>query len=162
MTYEEWEQTVPKTIRSDVLWTVTAYRLALFLIDTAWNDVVRLEQEHKTRGIADQLSRALGSIGANVAEGYSRSTGKERAHFYEYGLGSAREARHWYWQGRHVLGEAIIQHRLGLLDQIIRLLITMIPQQRRDGTIREDPASYEISVENAVSGASSRLTPGAC
>ena len=85
--YEGWEQSVPETIRADVLWRVTAYRLALFLLDIGWHDVERLGQDHRTRGLADQLSRSLGSIGANLAEGYSRSTGKERAHFYEYALG---------------------------------------------------------------------------
>ena len=143
--YEEWEQSVPETIRADVLGRITAYRLALFLLDIGWHDVERLGQDHRTRGLADQLSRSLGSIGANLAEGYSRSTGKERAHFYEYALGSARESRHWYYGGRHILEDAVIQHRCELLDQIIRLLVTMIPQQRKEGSIRETAAVYEAA-----------------
>ncbi len=47
---------------------------------------------------ADSLWKmTVGSIRANIAEGYSRGTGKDRARFYEYALGSARESRDWYF-----------------------------------------------------------------
>ena len=80
--------------------------------------------------MSDQLYRAVGSICANIQEGYSRGTGKDRARFYEYALGSARESRGWYYRGRKILADIVVQHRLNLLNQIIRLLLTMIPQQR--------------------------------
>jgi four helix bundle protein len=89
------------------------------------------------------LYGAVGSIGANLAEGYSMGTGKNRARYYEYALGSARESRDWYNKGRHVLSETIVEHRMGLLAEIIKLLLTMVPQQRQSA-IREEPASYEI------------------
>ncbi|MDM8518935.1 four helix bundle protein [Anaerolineales bacterium HSG6] len=128
--YEEWEQSVPKTIREDSLWRVESYRLGLFVAELGWHDVTKLAQDRRTRSLADQLYRALGSISANIAEGYSRGTGRDRAKFYEYALGSARESRDWYYKARHVLGEAVLNHRLDILTQIIRLLLTMIPQQR--------------------------------
>ena len=78
MNYEEWAQTVPETVRKDPLWTVAAYRFALFLADLCWQDVTKLERDRRTAGLCDQLYRAIGSVGANLAEGYSRSTGKER------------------------------------------------------------------------------------
>ena len=96
----------------------------------------------QTRALADQLYRALGSISANLAEGYSRISGRDRARFCEYALGSARESRDWYYNARHVLGESITQHRLALLTQIIRLLLTMIPQQR-GRILREQPLPYQ-------------------
>ncbi|HEX9897945.1 MAG TPA: four helix bundle protein [Candidatus Methylomirabilis sp.] len=83
----------------------------------------------------------MGSIGADIAEGYSRGTGRDRARFYEYALGSARESRDWYYKGRHILGETIIRHRLGLLAEVIRLLLTMVPQQRGSG-LREEEVVY--------------------
>lgn len=92
MTYEEWLKTVPEAITKDALWNMKAYRLALFLNDVAWHDVTKLTRDARTLKVADQLYRAVGSIGANIAEGYSRRSGKERAHFYEYALGSARRA----------------------------------------------------------------------
>jgi four helix bundle protein len=130
MNYEEWETSVPGEIRDDSLWKMKAYRLGLFIADLGWHDATKLMGDRRTLGLADQLYRALGSISANLAEGYSRGTGKDRARFYEYALGSTRESRDWYYKGRHIVGETVTRHRLGLLTQIIRLLLTMIPQQR--------------------------------
>src|SRR3954463_2307200 len=125
MTLEEWERSVPVALTRDVLWRVTAYRLATFLCDLTWRDVTKLMKDRRTIGLSDQLYRATGSIGANVAEGYSKSTGKDRARFYEYALGSARESRDWYFKARFVLGEKVTAHRLGLLEEIVKLLIKM-------------------------------------
>ncbi len=106
------------------------YRLALFLSDLGWTDVNKLCHDRRMFALADQLHRALGSISANVAEGYSRSSPRERAHFYEYALGSARESRDWYFKARHILGDEVVDQRQEALGQIIRLLIRMISQQR--------------------------------
>ena len=103
MDYREWERNVPAEIVGDVLWKMEAYRLALFASDLAWSDATRLAQDRRTVGLSDQLYRAVGSVGANTAEGYSRSSGKDRARFYEYSLGSAREGRDWYYKGRAAL-----------------------------------------------------------
>lgn len=142
--YDEWLKTVPQEITEDVLWTVKAYRHALLIADLSWFDATKLMQDKRTLDLSDQLYRAVGSIGANIAEGYSRSTGKDRARFFEYALGSARESRDWYYKSRHVLSEDVLQHRLGYLTEIVRLLITMIPQQRQSGTIRDERTSYEV------------------
>jgi len=92
----------------------------------------------------------MGSISANIAEGYSRSTGKDRARFYEYALGSARESRDRYYKARYVLGESVTQHRSGFLTEITRLLITMVPQQRQSGTIREERVSYDADIDHLL------------
>jgi four helix bundle protein len=92
--------------------------------------------------LADQMYRALGSIGSNIGEGCSRGTGRDRARFYEYALGSTREARDWYYKGRHVLGDAVV-HRLNLLTQIARLLLVMVPDQRGQ-YMREEFADYAV------------------
>lgn len=141
MTFEEWERTGSRAITGDVLWKVRAYRLALFAADLGWEDVSRLAQDHRTRALSEQLYRALGSVSANIAEGYSRNGGRDRARFYEFALGSARESRDWYHKGRHILGEAVTEHRVNLQTEIIRLLLTMIPDQRSQ-TIRDASASY--------------------
>ncbi len=82
-------------------------------------------------------------MGANLSEGYSRGTGRDRARFYEYALGSARESRTWYYSGRHVLDQAVTSHRLRLLTKIIRLVLKMVPQQR-GRAIREPDVVYSI------------------
>lgn len=141
MNYAAWEASVPEEITGDPLWKLEAYRLALFAAAIGWFDVTKLMQDKRTLDLADQLYRALGSIGANVAEGYSRGRNRDRAHFYEYSLGSARESRHWYYNGRHVLGAEVTTHRLRLLTQIIRLLLTMVPQQRGH-SLHDERAEY--------------------
>lgn len=93
LTYEQWEGSVSREIRSDSVWKIRAYRLSLFLADLAWEDSAVMLGDRRTRGLADQLFRAVGSISANIGEGYSRSGSRERAHFYEYALGSSREAQ---------------------------------------------------------------------
>jgi four helix bundle protein len=139
--YEDWEGLVPEEIKGDTLWRLEVYRFGLFAGDLGWHDATKLMKDRRTTGLADQLYRSVGSISAKIAEGYSRGTGRDRARFYEYALGSARESRDWYHKGRHILGEVVTQHRQSLLTQIIRLLLTMIPQQR-GRTLREGAGSY--------------------
>ena len=148
MTYEEWVKSVPEEIAGDPLWRMEAYRLGVFVGDVSWYDATKLMRDRRTLGVADQLYRALGSISANIAEGYSRGTGKDRARFYEYALGSARESRDWYYKSRHILSEPVTRHRLRLLTQIIRLLMTMVPQQRGH-VLREPSIPYQTTQDNA-------------
>jgi four helix bundle protein len=144
MTYEEWLASVPPELSDDPLWRMKVYRLAVFASDLAWRDVSKLIRDKRTISLGDQLYRAVGSISANIAEGYSRRSGKDQARFYEYSLGSAREARVWYHQGRHVLSEAVAMHRIKLLTQIIRLLLTVIPAER-GYKLAEEKASYDAT-----------------
>lgn len=130
MTFEEWPASVPVELTGDPLWRMEAYRLALFAGDLAWQDVSELLGDKRTLSLADQLYRSVGSVAANIAEGYSRRSGRDQARFYEYALGSAREARVWYYQGRCVLSSAVVTHRLRLLTQVIRLLLTIVPAER--------------------------------
>ena len=146
MNYEEWQQSVPQAITGDPLWKMTVYRLALFAADVGWQDVTKLAKDRRTSSLSDQLYRSLGSISANIAEGYSRGSGKDQARFYEYSLGSARESRDWYYKARYVLGELATTHRLDLMTDIIRLLLTIIPAQRQR-SIHEQPTAYESNGE---------------
>lgn len=149
MNYDRWLQSVPSEIRGDSLWRMEAYRLALFASEVGWADVTKLMKDSRTVGLGSQLFRALGSIHANFAEGYSRGSGRDRARFYEYALGSARESRSWYFDARHVLGQAVSSHRMRLLTEIIRLALAMIPDQRGD-TIREEHARYDTDPKSEV------------
>jgi four helix bundle protein len=144
--YGEWAKTVPEAITNDTLWKVQAYRLALFAADLGWPDVTKLVNDTRTVALSDQLYRALGSISANIAEGYSRESQKDTARYYEYALGSARESRDWYYKARHVLIDTVMTERVNLLTQIIRLLMTMV-QQQRGKFIKEEPGTYEVTDE---------------
>ena len=77
MNYEEWEKSIPAEITNDSLWRMKAYRLGLFAADVGWHDATKLMRDKRTLELSDQLYRALGSISANLAEGYSRSTGRD-------------------------------------------------------------------------------------
>lgn len=149
MNYREWEITVPAEIKGDSAWKSEAYRLALFTADLGWHDATKLLGDKRTLSLADQLYRSVGAVSADVEEGYSRGTGRDRARFYEYGLGSAREARGWYFKGRHVLGKEVTEHRMQLLTQIIRLLLTMVPEQRGQ-VLREESPSYQATRESSA------------
>lgn len=141
MTFDEWCASVPSDIKGDPLWRMEVFQLALFIADLAWHDTSKLVQAKRTVSLADQLLRAAGSISANIAEGYSRNSGKDQARFYEYALGSARESRVWYYQSRHLLPDVVFNHRLKLLSQISRLLLKIIPAQR-GRKISETDAPY--------------------
>ncbi|MCH8294769.1 four helix bundle protein [Candidatus Poribacteria bacterium] len=76
--------------------------------------------------------RSVGSISANIEEGYGRGfDGKEYHRFLRYALGSAKEAKGWYFRGRHLLSAKVVKHRLKLLSEIIALIITEISLQRK-------------------------------
>ena len=77
MNYEEWEDSVPNEITNDSLWKMEAYRLGLFAADVGWHDVTtKLMRDKRTVEMSNQLYRALGSVSTNLAEGYSRGTGR--------------------------------------------------------------------------------------
>ena len=144
MRYDEWQASVPDEIKGDPLWKLEVYRLGLFVADVAWQDVLALNKVSLPRDLADQLYRAVCSISANIAEGYSRSTGKDRARFLEYSLGSACEARDWYYKSRHTLNDEVVKHRINFLTQIIKMLNVLTPHQRQKG-IREEKVEYLIA-----------------
>jgi four helix bundle protein len=131
MTFAEWEAGVPDTITQDAIWEVEAYRLALFISDIAFEDCSKLLKDSRTRAIADQLVRATGKISAQIAEGYSRTTGKDRALYFTYALGSSRETRDWYFKGQRILGEEVTVHRLELASSVIRLLLVTLKSERQ-------------------------------
>jgi four helix bundle protein len=124
------------TAMRDPLETVAAYRLALELAAGAFHDAGRLRRAVLTREIAAQLLTAAGSVGANIAEGYSRGTVADRKKFYEYALGSARECQVWY----ESCGAPIPESHLARLTSIRRLLLTMIRNARDDIDAEKHPS----------------------
>jgi four helix bundle protein len=141
MNYQEWMSNVPEEIRQDPLWNLEVYRLGLLVADISWDDTERLDKTKLTRDAADQIRRSLDSISANIAEGYSRSTGKDRARYFEYSLGEAREARDRYYKVRRALKQEVVSHRIKLLTQIVKMLNAFVPTQRKRG-IREEKGLY--------------------
>ena len=129
--YQNWEVRRVAILGKDPMWRMSVYRLARFTADRAWEDVRRLGADSHTREIATQLNRSICAICADLAEGYSRSSGRDRVRFYEYALGSARESREWYLQGEPVLGEERTAGATHLPGRICRLTLSLIPAERR-------------------------------
>ena len=114
----------------DPLSRMRAYQLASELLDEAWTDADRLRKEPVAEKVAGQLYAAVGSIMANLAEGYSRSSGRDRSHIFEYALGSVRESMVWYRTAQPLLGTEIVGERVNKLEQVRRLLLATIPRER--------------------------------
>jgi four helix bundle protein len=129
-TYEEWLGAVPASISEDPLWSFLTYRKALYLADLAWIDCDRLIDDFKGRSLCRQLLASAGSIAANLEEGYSRGFGKDYARFQRIALGSAREARGWYYRTRFLYPRETIDARMKLLDEIIAGLVSASNTQR--------------------------------
>lgn len=122
---------MPAVGAADPLHRMTVYRLAVTLSATVWHDAVSLSKCAVTHKVAGQLYAAVGSIRANLSEGYSRASGADRARLFEYALGSARECRDWYDLARPVLGDQLATARDATLVHIVRVLLAIIPRERR-------------------------------
>jgi four helix bundle protein len=114
---------------------MAAYTHATDALTAAWADVLVLLRRQPGAAVASQLYRAVGSVGANLAEGYSRSSGRDRVRFFEYALGSARESSHWYRAASPLLAAERVQSQMDRFTQITRILLTVIPRER-NRTIR--------------------------
>ena len=124
--------TVPISLQSshDPITRMGVFQIATALIPDAFQDAKLLQAEPVTAEIAGQLYAAVSSIEGHIGEGYSRSSGKDRARIFEYALGSVRESMTWYRSGKPVLGESTANNRLERLEEIRRLFLAMIPRER--------------------------------
>jgi len=106
------------------------FQLAAKLIPDAFEDAKALIADAITKEIAGQLYAAVCLIEANISEGYSKSSGKDRARIFEYALGSVRESMSWYKSSKPILGEAIVKDRRDRLEEMRRLFLAIIPRER--------------------------------
>jgi len=127
-----WEPGVSPFETSDKLWQLHAYRVARCLIDQVNGDAVAL-QAHVDERTLGQLVRAVGSIGANIAEGYSRRGLTDRARFYGYALGSQRESMLWLRSLSYAMPAAAVELRMLMLAQVRQLLIGLVRSVQERG-----------------------------
>lgn len=112
----------------DPLRRVQAYQLALEAVREGREDARIIVGDPVLRDLGPQLVRAVASIAANIAEGYSRASSADRRRFLEYALGSTRETIVWY----EAAGLPESPTRITRLVAIRRLLLTMIRNSRSD------------------------------
>jgi four helix bundle protein len=138
MDYDSWEQAVPTEMQQDPIWALRIYRTALYLGDLARGDASLLAKRPDLGELPAQLLRAAHSISVNIAEGHSRLSRRDRGRFYEYALGSAREAREWYYKAKAEMGPEATDARLKLLTLTIKVLTVLVNQCK---PAREDPVA---------------------
>ena len=136
----QWERSCPRILAADVIWKLDVYRTSLFLVHVVREDLRALGETAPARNIGEQLVRSAGSVSANIAEGYSRSSRVDRLRFFAYALGSARECVTWYESIRGTISNDGLDDRLLLLTRIRALLLGFIRSQRmhaREGGVFE-------------------------
>ena len=106
------------------------YQIARDLVPDSWIDCDKLRHHPVTQSLSAQLYASVSSIAANIGEGYSRSSGRDRAKIFEYALGSVRESMSWYRAAEPVLGRTVVRDRLDRLEEMRRLLLAIIPRER--------------------------------
>jgi len=114
----------------DPLSRMRVYQLARALVPDCWVDADKLRRNPVTEEASSQLYAAVSSIAANLSEGYSRSSGRDRARVFEYALGSVRESMEWYRAAEPALGRATVSERLDRLEEMRRMLLAIIPRER--------------------------------
>ena len=114
----------------DPLARMRVAQLAEELMPDCYVDAKLIRADPITEEIAGQLYEAVCSIDAQIAEAYSRSSGKDRALRFEYALGSVRESMSWYKSVLPVLGEDIVKDRRNRLEEMRRMLLAIIPRER--------------------------------
>ena len=128
-----WEARQREEITKDPLWRLNIYRETMFLLQRIREDV----REHGPSGsysaAKEQLLTAVGSIVANVAEGYGRPTTADRVRFMSYAFGSVREAVVWCETLRPSLVHAPTDDRIARLVRIRRMLIGLLVRLRSTG-----------------------------
>jgi len=79
--FSEWVEQVPEYLKRDSVWHLVIYQKSVFLNDLAWEDCGKLIQDHRGKAVSGQLIRSIGSVSANIEEGYGRGFGKDYARF---------------------------------------------------------------------------------
>ena len=129
--FEMWVERVHPSVLSSPLWKFQVYPKALFAYDLAWEDCDYMLKDERGRSVARQLIRSVGSISANIEEGYGRGYGQDYSYRLRIALGESRESYGWYWRGRNLWPPNVLDHRLNLLDEVIAMLAPNIGRQRR-------------------------------
>jgi four helix bundle protein len=138
MDLDDWVAKAPEAIRESPTWRVRAYQIGAFSAVCAADDAAGLERKRRFVHLAPQLLRSAASIAANVAEGYPRRSRRDRIRYYEYALGSAREAATWYLIASGSLERTAFNARMAHLTRVSQLLVKMITNERL-GTGRSFP-----------------------
>ncbi|MDQ8153214.1 MAG: four helix bundle protein [Gemmatimonadota bacterium] len=141
--FASYEAAPPAAYDGDPIWRTRMFRMATFLSSRCSTDAARLGTR-VSLDTAHQFVRAVSSVAANIAEGYSRGGTADRLRFYTYALGSVREALAWMdalgdapWEPREVYRDLLVQIRRQLLTAIKSMRPTL--GEARRGAPKRSP-----------------------
>ncbi|HTL82519.1 MAG TPA: four helix bundle protein [Bacteroidia bacterium] len=102
------------------------YKEAQALYDVCWADTDKIRHDGRGKVLSVQMIRSMGSIPANIEEGYGRGFGKEYPRFLRIARGSAQETKGWYDRSRFLLPQDIVDQRKQKLNYIIACITKTI------------------------------------
>ena len=119
--------------RETILW-----RKAMQAAREVYRLVPRLPRE-ETYGMRSQITRAVVSVPANIAEGWTRETDKDKAHFLAIAQGSVAEVETLLTLCEDLgwFPPSETTNLRGLLDEVSRML-TAMRRKRREGRGRSE------------------------
>ncbi len=98
------------------------------LFEQVVKDVETFPMTRAAKVIEDQVVRSVGSISANIAEGYGRRKGKEYEHYLYISRGSTNETIDWYEKLKRVgyITERVFEERELICVELRAMLSKMI------------------------------------
>jgi four helix bundle protein len=130
LNFEEWQKTVPETIRLEKFWSLIAYQKALYLYDLLWHDTQSWLRDERGQVLSKQIIGSADSVCSNIEEGYGRGYGKQFLQFYGYSLGSARETKGRLYRAKAFYPQGTLYKRLTLASEVVALVLTEINRQK--------------------------------
>lgn len=123
------------------------------IADSVWKRVVQWEQFAKDV-VGKQITRAVDSVGANIAESYGRFNYGEKLQFLYYSRGSLFETKYWLNRAlaRELMQADEVKGYAARLSDVARQLNTFassLKSQRKDTkaqskTVREPGVEYVV------------------
>jgi four helix bundle protein len=149
LSFLDFEAAPPAAYDGDPIWRRRMFRMAAYLVSRCASDVARLGP-HVSLAVAHQYVRAVSSVEANIAEGYSRAGTADQSRFYGYALGSVRESLAWIdalgaadWPPRAEYVDLLVQLRRQLLTALRRMRLATA--ERETGRPRGHPIANRKS-----------------
>ncbi len=101
-----------------------AHQLFLDLLQ----DIEHFPRTAAGRVLEDELLRSVGSISANIAEGFNARSGKEYIHYLDIARRTTAESENWYYKVRDAgfLEVGVVETRVSQCVEISKMLQSMI------------------------------------
>ena len=120
------------------------YQRAERLADVIWNAVIEWSSFARET-VGQQLTRAVDSIGANIAESAGRFHPRDVINFLYYARGSMRETRYWLKRARqrNLITDPFMGEQMAELEALGAEINSYINFQRTRA--REPSGEYDVS-----------------